>query len=77
MPNQIYNALFQSNLLYGIWIWNTTTKKIISDIQVSQNKAISNLHNEDRRTRIRKLHTNHNLLPVKQLQQINGSSDQH
>lgn len=62
--NQIYYALFQSHILYGISIWGTITKTTMANLQVSQNKAIRNLFNEDRRTRIKTLHTNHSLLPI-------------
>lgn len=64
---QIYHSMFQSLVIYGIGIWGTATKQLLSQLQIIQNRAIRNLFREDRRISIKELHEKHNLLKIEDL----------
>ena len=63
----IYNSLVESHIRYGVLGWGTACKSYIRKLEVAQNKALRCITYLNRRTRLVPLYKSNNVLPVKEL----------
>lgn len=64
LKRTLYYSMFHSTVTYNIQIWGNAYDKYLKLLQTVQNKAIKNLFGYDIRTATRKIHKNHNILPL-------------
>ena len=67
---EMYHALFNSKLQYGIICWGATSTTNINKLQVLQNKAIRNMNKAPRYYRLDNYYLNHRILKVQELYQL-------
>ena len=63
---QLYFSMFSSRLTYGILVWSAAYETDLKQIQNLQNKALRNLFQYDRMERTELIHTENNILTIKQ-----------
>ena len=67
---EMYHALFNSKVLYGILCWGATSTTNINKLQVLQNKALRNMNKAPRYYRLDNFYLNHRILKVQELYQL-------
>lgn len=66
IKRQLFYAIFHSRISYGMLIWSTSHENITNELQILQNRAIRNLFKHEYRERIQYMHTEHDILTLKQ-----------
>lgn len=66
MKRQLFFAMFSSRLHYGILSWYSAFETNIKPLQIIQNKAIRNLFGYKNMESTEKIHTENNILTIKQ-----------
>jgi hypothetical protein len=62
----MFSSLFSSRLTYGILVWFSANSSDLKQLQTLQNKALRNLFQHDRMERTKVIHTENNVLTIKQ-----------
>ena len=67
---KLFNAYINSKIMYGIEVYGHTGMTVLKRIQTQQNKALKILFDKDFRTKTEKLHSDLQLLTVKDTQHL-------